>query len=382
VGDAPGSDAGPTRKVRVLWVAKGLGPGGMEQLLLTHARLGDRDRIEYLAAYVVPRPNSIVDQLEAAGVRCFALGGSDPRDPRWVARLVALVRREHVDVVHVHSPYVAALVRPALRSLPRRPAVVYTEHNSADCYGRATRWSNLATYPLDDVRYAVSSAARDSTPARLRARTEVLVHGVDVASLAERRGARAEARTALGVHEGDLVVGIVANLRAAKAYPVLLQAATRVVAAEPRARFVSMGQGPLAEEMATLRDELGLAERFRFLGFTPDPTRLMAGLDVLVLSSDVEGAPVSVMEAKALGLPVVATRVGGLPDMVDDGVDGLLVPRRDPDALARALLRVLGDDGLRASMAAASAASAVRYDASVAIGREDARYLELAGRRS
>jgi glycosyltransferase involved in cell wall biosynthesis len=354
----------------------------MEQLLLTHARLGDRDRIEYLAAYVVPRPNSIVDQLEAAGVRCFALGGTDPRDPRWVARLVALVRREQVDVVHVHSPYVAALVRPALRSLPRRPAVVYTEHNSADCYGRATRWSNLATYPLDDVRYAVSSAARDSTPARLRQRTEVLVHGVDVASLAERRGARSEARDALGVHDGDLVVGIVANLRAAKAYPVLLQAATRVVAAEPRARFVSMGQGPLADEMASLRDELGLGERFRFLGFTPDPTQLMAGLDVLVLSSDVEGAPVSVMEAKALGLPVVATRVGGMPDMVDDGVDGLLVPRRDPDALAAALLRVLGDDRLRAAMAAASAASAVRYDASVAIRREDARYLELAGRRS
>ena len=155
-----------------------------------------------------------------------------------------------------------------------------------------------------------------------------------------------------------------------------------MAAAEPRARFVSMGQGPLAEEMALRRDELGLAERFRFMGFTPDPTRLMAGLDVLVLSSDVEGTPVSVMEAKALGLPVVATRVGGLPEMIDDGVDGLLVPRRDPDALAAALLRVLRDDQLRASMAEASATSAARYDASVAIRREDQRYLELAGRRS
>jgi glycosyltransferase involved in cell wall biosynthesis len=375
-------DAEHPRKVRVLWVAKGLGPGGMEQLLLTHARLGDRERIEYFAAYVVERPNSIVDQLEAAGVRCHALGGPDPRDPRWVARLVALVRREDIDVVHVHSPYVAALVRPALRSLPRRPAVVYTEHNSADCYGRATRWSNLATYPMDDVRYAVSTAAKASTPPRLQRRTEVLVHGVDVAALAERRHARAQARVELEVASGELVVGIVANLRAAKAYPVLLAAATQVVAAEPRARFVSMGQGPLAEEMALRRDELGLGDRFGFMGFTPDPTRLMAGLDVLVLSSDVEGTPVSVMEAKALGLPVVATRVGGLPEMIDDGVDGLLVPRRDPDALAAALLRVLRDDQLRASMAEASATSAGRYDASVAIRREDQRYLELAGRRS
>jgi glycosyltransferase involved in cell wall biosynthesis len=368
-------------KVKVLWVAKGLGPGGMEQLLLNHATVGDRDRIEYSAAYVVERPNSIVPRLEALGVRCHRLGGADPRDPRWVARLARLVRDERIDVVHIHSPYVAALARPALRALPHRPAVVYTEHNSADCYGRATRWSNLSTYPLDDARFAVSSAARDSTPPRLRGRTEVLVHGVDVSSIAAQADLRRAARVGLGIEDDELLVAIVANLRAAKAYPVLLEAAVRVVDADDRVRFVSMGQGPLEGELHALRDALGLGDRFAFLGFTPEPTRVMAGVDVLVLSSDVEGLPVSVMEAKALGLPVVATAVGGLPEMVRDGVDGLLVPRRDPSALADALLRLLGDDELRAAMGAASAASAARFDATAAVQRQDRLYAQLAGER-
>ena len=236
---------------KVLWVAKGLGPGGMEQLLVNHATVGDRERIEYSAAYVVERPNSIVPRLEALGVPCHRLGGADPRDPRWVARLARLVRDERIDVVHVHSPYIAALARPALRVLPHRPAVIYTEHNSADCYGRATRWANLTTYPLDDARFAVSAAARDSTPSGLRGRTEVLVHGVDVTAIAEQRRLRSAARDRLGIEDGQLLVGIVANLRAAKAYPVLLDAAARVVRDDPRVRFVSMGQGPLEAELHT-----------------------------------------------------------------------------------------------------------------------------------
>jgi glycosyltransferase involved in cell wall biosynthesis len=353
----------------------------MEQLLLTHARLGDRSRFAYSAAYVVDRPNSIIGRLEGEGVPCHKVGGRDPRDPRWVGRLVDLVRREGIDVVHLHSPYAAALARPALRIGRDRPVVVYTEHNSADCYGRATRWSNLATYPFDDVRFAVSGAAKDSTPARLRGRTEVLIHGVDVATIAARRAERERARSELGVAPDDLVVGIVANLRAAKAHPVLLEAAVRVVAEEPRARFVSLGQGPLEGELHALRDRLGLGDRFRFLGYCADPIGLMAGFDALTLSSDVEGLPVSVMEAKALGLPVVATSVGGLPEMIRDGVDGRLVPRRDPGALADALVQVLRDDRLRSDLSAASADSAAVYDAAAAVARQEQRYLSVVGRR-
>lgn len=366
--------------VRVLWVAKGLGPGGMEQLLLSHARVGDRQRLEYAAAYVVERPNSVVPQLRELGVACDRLGRG-PADLRWPLRLASLVRDRRIDVVHVHSPLVAAQARPVLRALPHRPAIVYTEHNSADRYKVGTRWANLATYPLDDARIAVSAAARDSVPRWLRRRTEVLVHGIDVATVAAHRAGRTRARADLGAGDEDLVVGVVANLRAAKAYPVMLEAAREVLVGRGHVRFVSLGQGPLHDELVAQRDRMGLGDRFRFNGFTPDATSVMAGFDVLALSSDVEGLPVSLMEAKALGLPVVATEVGGVPEMVTDGGDGLLVPPRRPDLLAAALGRVLDDADLRARLAASSADGAARFDAAVAVHRLDALYLGLADRR-
>ncbi len=367
-------------RVRVLWLAKGLGPGGMEQLLVNHARVGDRERLDYSAAYLVERPNSVVPRLASMGVPSQSLGGRDARDPRWVARLVSLVRSRRIDVVHAHSPYVAALARPALRSLPGRPRLVYTEHNSADCYAPATRWANLATYPLDDARFAVSAAARDSVPSALGRRSEVLVHGVDVDSIADHRSHRPVARAALGVRPDELVVGIVANLRVAKNYPLAMEVARLVAQEVPNVRFVSLGQGPLEGELVALHERLGLGDAFRFLGFTPDAVRTMAGFDVLMSASDVEGLPVSVMEAKALGLPVVATRVGGLPEMVTHGVDGLLVPRRRADLLASEIVRVLRDEQLRDRLGAASARSAARYDARLAVEVQDQRYLDLVGR--
>lgn len=358
-------------------MAKGLGPGGMERLLLTHARSGDTRRISYSAAFVIDRPNAIVADLESLGVSCTRLGTGDPKNPRWVSDLRSLVRREQTDVVHIHSPFVASAARPALRSLPGRPAIVYTEHNSLTCYGTATRLANLATYPLDDQRFAVSSAARGSVPGWLGSRTEVLQHGIDLDEVTAHRACRDRARAELGVEQGQHLVGIVANLRAAKAYPVLLAAAATVVSADPSVQFVSLGQGPLADELADLRDDLGLRDNFRFLGFRAEPTKLMAGFDVLALSSAVEGMPVCVMEAKALGLPVVATDVGGLPEMIEDGRDGVLVPSGDPSALSSALLSILADDRARAALGAASLTSAERFSAVAAVRRQDEVYLEL-----
>ena len=167
-------------RTRVLWLVKGLGPGGMERLLVNHARFGDRDRFAYQAAYLVDRPNSVVGELEDLGVPCTRLGGGRDIDPRWLSRLRALVVAEAIDVVHVHSPMPAAMARPVLRALRRRPSIVYTEHNTWDCYGRTTRVANLLTYALDDAQFAVSTTAAASPPSHLAARVEVLTHGIDL----------------------------------------------------------------------------------------------------------------------------------------------------------------------------------------------------------
>jgi glycosyltransferase involved in cell wall biosynthesis len=370
-----GRSSGP---IRVLWLAKGLGPGGMERLLVNHARAGDRNRFDYRAAYLVERPESVVAELEALGVPCRQLG-AEGSGWKWLPALWAMVRREAVDVVHAHSPMPAALARPLVRAMPG-VRVVYTEHNTWDCYGRVTRAANAATYVLDNSTFAVSADARDSVPRWLRGRVEVLTHGIDLAAVRTHLGDRSEARRALGFGDGEVVVATVAHLRREKGYEVLLAAAEEVLRRHPEARFLSIGHGPLADELAGRHQSLGLGDRFRFLGFRPDVLSLLAASDVFCLSSHQEGLPVAFMEASALGRPAVVTAVGGLVDHVIDGRSGLLVPPGDPAALADALSRVVGDAGLREQLAHGALAGSDGFDAIRAVERQEAVYSELCGR--
>lgn len=355
--------------IRVLWLAKGLGPGGMEKLLETHARVGDRDRFELFAAYLTERPHSLVPSLEALGVPVRRLGDGREIDVRWARQLRRLVRDEHIDVVHSHSPFPAAVARVALRGGLGHVAHVYTEHNSWDCYGMATRVANAVTYPLDDHQLAVSEAAARSAVGPLGRRVEVLTHGIDTEAVAAHADRRDAVRAELGLPDGAVLVVTVANLRTEKAYDVLLAAARRVIDATDDVWFVSVGQGPLADELEAERQRLGLGDRFRFLGFRDDVADLLAAADICCFASRHEGLPVAMMEATALGLPVVGTRVGGLPDAVADGVNGRIVDPENPAALADALVEVAGDPERRAAMAAASKAGSSRFDARAAVAR-------------
>ena len=168
--------------LRVLWVIKGLGPGGAERLLVEQAATGDRDRFRYECAYLLSWKQHLVPELEGLDVPTIGLGVRWELDPRWVVRLHRLLRHERYDVVHVHSPAVAAVTRVLVRTLPRsrRPAVVYTEHNVWSSHNVVTRTVNALTYPLDDATLAVSEEVRSSVWSRWRSRVQVVVHGVDV----------------------------------------------------------------------------------------------------------------------------------------------------------------------------------------------------------
>jgi|SRR5581483_11113282 len=369
-------------KIRVLWLTKGLGPGGAERLLVSFASLADRQRFELQAAYLLPWKEHLVPGLAALGVPAVCFDGHREVDPRWVHRLRQLVRAAHIDVVHAHSPMVAALARPALRALPRpdRPALMGTEHNLWSSHHPATRWANRLTLPLEDVTIAVSDEVRASMPSHLAGRTEVVIHGVDVAGIAARRGERDAARAELGIGHDEQLVVTVANLRAQKDYPTMLQAAQQLADSAEPVRFVSVGQGPLAAELAGERDRLGLGERFQFLGFREDPVRVLVAADVFCLSSRFEGLPISLLEAMAAGLPVVATAVGGVASVVADGREGRLVPAGDPVALAAALAE-MREPRIRARYAAAAGERARAFGIDRAVRRQQALYEQLAARR-
>ena len=373
-----GSAPAGSRPLRVLWLIKGLGPGGAERLLVEHATTGNRARCSYEAAYLLDWKQHLVPQLEAARVPTHCLGVRTERDPRWVYRLDRLLRRNRYDVVHAHSPLVAAVGRVVARALPksRRPAFVYTEHNRWPSYKTLTRVANEATYGMNDHVFAVSADVRDSVKPKWRESVEVIVHGIDVPWVRSHLVQRELVRNELGVRPGEVLALTVANLRAAKNYPGLLDAARRVVDSGAPVRFVAAGQGPLEAEIRELHAQSGLGDRFTLLGYRDDATRLIAGADVFVLASDHEGLPVTVMEALTLGVPVVAPAVGGLREVVSPE-NGILVAPGDPQALADAIVRVT-DPTVRAELAEGAARTGLRFSSKDAVDRIDAVYTEVA----
>jgi len=170
------------------------------------------------------------------------------------------------------------------------------------------------------------------------------------------------------------VVGNVAALVDHKDHATLLDAAARVVARLPRVHFVILGEGELRPQLERQVARLGLGERVHLAGFRDDVDRLLPGFDLFCLSSHMEGLGTSVLDAMCFGRPIVATSAGGIPDAVADGVSGRLVPPRDPEALAQALLRLLEspEDARRLG-----AGARARYEAGVSVDRMVERTLAV-----
>ena len=368
-------------RIRVLWLIKGLGRGGAEMLLCHAAELRDRDSFECEVGYLLGSRAWLADDLRALDVPVHLFASERHLDLRWAARLRRFLRERPVDILHVHSPFVASIARIVVRSLPRkvRPKILSTEHLPWSGHARATRILNAVTFRMDDAHLAVSHAVVESIPRRLQEGIRILVHGIPIERIRSKSVMRDEVRAELGVASDDVLVGSVGNFTEQKGYPDLLAAASLLLERDPRVRFAVGGRGPLEDAIRAERDRLGIADRFQMLGPLLDAPRFMAGCDIFVLASHWEGLPLVVMEAMALGRPIVATKVGGLGEEVRDGIDGLLVERNRPDALAEALGLLVDDSELRERMGRSAAEAAERFDNLIAIRTIESLYRQLVG---
>jgi len=363
---------------RILLLIKTLNRGGAEQLLVSSAPYLDRSRFAYEVAYLLPTYDAMVATLEAAGLPVRCLDGA--RGVGWIRRLEALVREREVDLVHVHSPYAAigARIRLQGRSVPR---IVYTEHSVWEGYRRATYWGNLLTFPRNDHVFAVSEHVRASLryprPLSLRMPpVETLYHGVDpnrLPSSVEPDDVRRE----LGIPGGAPVVGCIANFTPQKAHVYLLEAAALLRRRIPDVRLVLVGSGPLEAQVRGSAHRLGLDGAVVFTGSRPDAPRIATCFDVFALSSVQEGLSIGLIEAMALGAPAVVTHAGGLPEVVRDGTEGIVVPPADPGAIADGLETLLGDAALRQRMGEAARRRALQFDIRKTVRRIEEVYGEL-----
>lgn len=362
---------------KILILIKGLGRGGAEQLVVSAAPYFHGE-FDYEVAYLLPWKNALVKELEELGIRVTCLEGAS-HGLGWLRRLRRLIREQGIDLVHSHSPVAAIGTRisgvPGLRR-------VYTEHNVWERYHPVTYWANALTFPRSDHVFTVSDRVRASIkyPRPLRFLSmpdvETLYHGLDPQAAARWAGADG-VREELGIPEGAPIVGTVANFKHHKGYEDLLRAAALVRGQVPDVRFVLVGRGPLEGDLRRQTRDLGLEGTVVFAGFRKDAPRLAGAFDVFTLASVYEGLSIALIEAMAMGTPGVVTNVGGLPEVLEEGKQGFLVPPRDPRALAHGITTLLRDASLRERFGIEARRRAAAFDIRDAVARMEQVYEEL-----
>jgi glycosyltransferase involved in cell wall biosynthesis len=334
--------------------------GGAERFAVGLAAHLPQDRFEPWVCATRSSDEVASRSLAEAGVRHVTLGRSAKWDIHRLGGLIHILRGRRFDILHSHK-FGSNIWGMLIGSLCRVPALIAHEHSwsyegnpprawlDGNVIGRlATRFVAVSSA---DGRRMVSREGVD--PGKV-----IVIPNAYIPSPASTAG---DIRAEIGLDDRALVVAIAAVLRPEKRIDLLLEAHRQVRQALPQAHLVIAGDGPCRPDLERRVHDLGLDGAVHFLGARTDVDNLLRAADVGALSSDREGSPLLVFECMANGIPLVATSVGGVPDVIEHDRTGLLVPRRDPEAMARGLVDLLSDPPRRAAMAAAAGETLRRY---------------------
>ena len=346
----------PHRPARLCLVLNAALVGGAEVVLLEMFRHLDPEKVRP-ELVCLREGGTLADDFRSSGFDVTVLGRSGWKDLRATAKLWTHFRRTRPDVVLVpHFQRAPLVLGPWFAKLSGVPANVIAVHGMGmraiggrvlPRYVVETLWitDGLALLAPSQRRYLHEQEGVGRFPWR-RAREHYVPNGIRILAPATRTE-RVAARRELGLGDDDVAAIMVARLDRLKGQDLLLRALAHLAPHEPRLKVVIVGDGPERDDLVGLAVQLGIADRVVFTGLRRDVPRLLAAADLGVLPSAHEGVPMSVIEQMAAGLPVVASAVGGLPDIVHDGEEGYLVPAGDLDVLTRRLGELVGDEELR-----------------------------------
>ena len=314
-----------------------------------------------------------------------------PRDGKALYKLYSLMRKERPHIVHTHTAKAGFLGRLAAQ-LAGVPIIVHTFHGHVlhGYYGARKNWllrrleQSLAGFT--DRLVTVSEQVKNELVSYGIAQAEkimVIPLGFDLEPFLNSRIQRGQFRREMGLADEMKLVGIVGRIFPIKNHSLFLESAARIATREPSARFVIVGDGVLRPMLEQQAHQLGIPNRVIFTGWRRDLPRIYADLNVLVVSSDNEGTPVSAIEAMASGCPVVATCVGGLPDLITHKETGFLVQPRDPEGLAASVLHLLQNPEVARNLADSAMVSAQqRFSVKRLISDMDQFYRQLLQQKS
>lgn len=369
-----GSIAGPEHAL--LHLASALGGRGVETQELALYRRGAE----------APELHPWIEAARAAGLAADQVLDPGPFSIGVVRRMDRRIRRSGAQILHTHDYKTNILGGIAARRPDRGMPWVATVHLHTDTSRRLRLYRKLDLFLLR-LADRVVTVSRDQCEMLARRgvdrnRIALIPTVIDGAAFRARAGEPAHTRQALGLSPAAPVVTLIGRLSNQKGVDDFLIAAERIHRAQPEARFLVVGQGPQRAALEAQAEALALDGAVSFLGYRSDTAPLLAASDVVALPSRAEGLPVVLLEAMAIGRPVVAARVGGVPDVLSDDETGLLVPPNAPDTLAERILGLLAEPGhARAIGAAAQRLADRRYAPATAARRLSAVYRTVLAER-
>lgn len=375
----------PARPLRILQVTHDLNPGGLQRVVIDLAQ-GLRRRGHEAHICSLRGTGPLAREIRARGIPLFELPWPERGADRLLfLKLFRLLARNGYDVIHTHNtqPFLDGGLAAFLARVPVR---IHTDH--ARPFPDKLRY--MAMERLMSHTYRKVVGVSEHTAAELRrhegiakSRLAVVPNGIDGDWYRTEcaRLDRAGLRKAAGLEGFRTVFGLGARLEAQKGIAFLLEAMPAILERHPDTALALAGTGSLEGELKEKARSLGVAANVRFLGSQPQLLRFYPMLDFLVLPSLWEGLPLCLLEAMSLGLPIIATRVGGVGDALEDGRTARLVPPGDPQALARAVIGFLDDPERAGALARAARADFdARHDAGIMVERYLGLYGERAGK--
>lgn len=337
--------------MRILYLTDVSGLGGQENCLLGFARYIERTKFEPVLCCLAKR-GWLNEEAERLGVKTYAFDIASGSDyPKGTIRLLRFVRELKPDIIHTQLRF-ASLLGGLAGRLSYKAAIISTR-TYTEYFGKY-RFLDYLSSRLSDIVVAVSGSARDIVIHKERIpcnKVRLIYNGIDLESfrflstqdiLTNRRS--------FGL-DGCCTVGMVSNLHPIKGHSVLIEAFAKIVRnARLRVKLVIIGKGVLLDELRQVCQRLGVENDVVFTGFIPDLSFAMSLIDIFAHPSINEGMSIVMMEAMAFGKPLVATRVGGTPELVIDKQTGFLVPPQDSEALSEALIRLIDDRDLACKM--------------------------------
>lgn len=342
---------GQNDRITVLNLIGSLRIGGAEQQVVSLAPLFDRERFRIIVCAMQPG-GGLRDRLDQAGVEYACLNYRIRSCIPAMLRFISLLRREKVDILHTHM-YSASKFGRIAGVLAGVPVMIATDHG----HDPWKRWWHVAFDRVllrhTDLRIGVSQDVADAIRACENPSPEKLAmipNGVDPERFKSDEAERNVVRAGLGIADDEVLVGAVGRLVEPKALHILIEAVSQLAQTMSQVRLVLVGDGPLRSELEKQAADLGVSDRVLFAGMRMDIPAVLSAIDVYVMSSKSEGLPVSLLEAMSAEKPVVATRVGGIPEVVTDRREALLVQPNDPSALADAINEVISNPELAAQL--------------------------------